>query len=72
MRLLECFCKSEIEWAQESVTEFIELHKIKETIWNPKHPVHYNKIKKQDVWEEMVNFEKILQANLRITTCQKP
>jgi hypothetical protein len=60
-----------MEWTQESVIEFIKLYLKKETIWDLKHPVHFNKIKKQDAWEETGNFEKILQANLRITTCQE-
>jgi hypothetical protein len=38
---------------------------------DPKHPMHFNKIKKQDAWEEMGNFEKVPQANVRITTSQE-
>jgi hypothetical protein len=41
-----------MEWTQENVIEFIELYKRKE-IWDPKHPMHFNKIKKQDAWEEL-------------------
>jgi len=33
--------------------EFIELYKRKEIIWDIKHPMHCNKIRKQDAWEEM-------------------
>jgi hypothetical protein len=29
---------------KESVIEFIELYKRKETIWGAKHPMHFNKI----------------------------
>jgi hypothetical protein len=25
----------------------------KEIIWDPKHPMHFNKIRKQDAWEEL-------------------
>jgi hypothetical protein len=60
-----------MEWTQESVIGFIELYKRKEIIWGLKHPMHFNKIKKQDAWEEIGNFEKVLQANLRISTCQE-
>jgi hypothetical protein len=42
-----------MEWRQESVIEFIELRKRKEIIWYSKHPMHCNKIKKQDAWEEL-------------------
>jgi hypothetical protein len=60
-----------MEWVQESVIELIEICKRKEIIWDPKHPMHFNKIKKQNAWEEMGNFEKVLQANVRITICQE-
>jgi hypothetical protein len=35
-----------VEWTQENVIEFVELYKRKEIIWGPKHPMHFNKIKK--------------------------
>jgi hypothetical protein len=35
-----------MEWAEENVIGFIELFKRKETIWNPKHPMYFNKIQK--------------------------
>jgi hypothetical protein len=45
-----------VEWTQENVREFIEIYKTKEIIWDPKHPMKFNKIKKkQDAWEELVN-----------------
>ena len=43
----------EMEWTQESVLEFIELYKRKEIIRDPKHPMHFNKIRKQHSWEEL-------------------
>jgi hypothetical protein len=42
-----------MERTQESVIEFIELYKRNEIIWDPKHPMHFNKIRKQDAWEEL-------------------
>jgi hypothetical protein len=45
-----------MEWTQENVVEFIELCKRKEKIWDPKHPIHFNKIKKQDAWVEKGSF----------------
>jgi hypothetical protein len=42
-----------MEWTQESVIELIELYKRKEIIWDPKHPMHFNKTRKQDAWEEL-------------------
>jgi len=42
-----------MEWTQESVIELIKLYKRKEIIWDPKHPMHFNKIRKQGAWEEL-------------------
>ena len=42
-----------MEWTEENVTEFIELYKRKEIIWDLKHPMHFNKIRKRDAWEEL-------------------
>jgi len=42
-----------MEWTQESAIELIELYKRKEIIWDPKHPMHFNKIRKQATWEEL-------------------
>jgi hypothetical protein len=47
------FCHCEMEWTQENVIKFIERYKRKEIIWDPKHPMHFNKIKKQDAWEDL-------------------
>jgi hypothetical protein len=41
-----------MEWIQENVIEFIELYKRKEITWDPKRPMHFKEIKKQDAWEE--------------------
>jgi len=50
---LSILVNCEMEWTQESVIEFIELYKRKEIIWDPKHPMHFNKIRKQIAWEEL-------------------
>jgi len=42
-----------MEWTKESVIEIIELYKRKEIIWDPKHTMRFNKIRKQDTWEEL-------------------
>jgi hypothetical protein len=42
-----------MEWSQESVIELIELYRRKQIIWDPKQPMHFNKIGKQDTWEEL-------------------
>jgi hypothetical protein len=50
---LECFGKYEMEWTEGSVIELIELYKKKEIIWDPKHPMYFIKIRKQDAWEKL-------------------
>ena len=50
VRFLERFGNCEIEWTQENAIELIELYKRKEITWDP---MHFNKIRKQDAWEEL-------------------
>jgi hypothetical protein len=35
-----------MEWTQKSAIELIELYKRIEIIWDPKHSMHFNKIRK--------------------------
>jgi len=53
VRFLERFGNCETDWTQESAIELIELYKRKEVIRDPKHQMHFNKIRKQDAWEEL-------------------
>jgi len=55
-----------MEWSQESAIELIELHKRKEIIWVPKHPMHFNKIRKQDACEELGK-----EMNRPVDECKK-
>jgi len=55
-----------MEWTQENVIEFIKLYKRKEIIWNPKHPMHFDKIRKQDAWEELGK-----EVNRPVDECKK-
>jgi hypothetical protein len=55
-----------MEWTQKNVTEFIELYKTEAIIWDPKHPMHSNKIKKQDAWEELGK-----EMNRLVNECKK-
>jgi len=41
-----------MEWTQESVIEFIELYKRKEVIWDTKHPMYFNKSRRQAAYDE--------------------
>jgi hypothetical protein len=42
-----------MERTQENVIEFVEIYKRKLIILGSKNPMHFNKIKKQDTWEEL-------------------
>ena len=55
-----------MEWTQESVIELIELYKRREIIWNPKHPMHFNKFRNQDAWEELAK-----EMNRAVEKCKK-
>ena len=61
-----CGCVFRMEWSQERVIEFIDAYKKKQIIWDPKHPLHYNKIKKQDAWEELAK-----EINRPVDECKK-
>ena len=60
------FGNCEMEWTQESVIECIEVYERKEIIWDPKHPMHFNKIRKQDAWEELGK-----EVNRPVDECKK-
>jgi len=55
-----------MEWTEERATELIELYKRKEIIWGPKHPMHFNKIRKQYAWEELGK-----EMNRPVDECKK-
>ncbi|RXG68728.1 hypothetical protein Avbf_01717 [Armadillidium vulgare] len=41
------------QWSQEDSIELIEEYKKFEILWDPKHNLHYNKIKRQEAWEQV-------------------
>ena len=55
-----------MERTEGSVIELIELYKRKEIIWDPKHPMHFNKIRKQAAWEELGK-----EMNRPVDECKK-
>jgi len=55
-----------MEWTQESGIELIKIYKRKEIIWDPKHSMHFNKIRKQDAWQELVK-----EMNRPVDECKK-
>lgn len=42
-----------MEWNKEESTNLIEIYRKHIIIWDPEHPDHFNKIKKQDAWMEI-------------------
>jgi len=66
VRLIERFGNCEMVWTQERVIELTELYKRKEIILDPKHPMHFNKIRKQDAWEELGK-----EMNRLVDECKK-
>ena len=66
MRFVEHFGSCEMEWTEGSAIELIELYKRKEIIWERKHPMHFNKIRKQDAWEELGK-----EMNRPVDECKK-
>lgn len=42
-----------MEWTEEVVLNFIEIYRGKENLWNPNHPKFYNKVQKNDAWEDV-------------------
>lgn len=47
-----------MEWTEERTLQFIEVYRSKVILWDTKHPSYYNKIKKNDAWDELAeNFK---------------
>ncbi|KAK9696790.1 Alcohol dehydrogenase transcription factor Myb/SANT-like [Popillia japonica] len=42
-----------MEWNEESTLLLIETYRNYEILWDTKHPLYYNKIRKNDAWEEV-------------------
>lgn len=55
-----------MEWNKEEVINFIEIYRKYELLWDPKHRDHYNKILKQDAWEEIAK-----EVNRSVDECKK-
>lgn len=42
-----------MEWSEQNTITFIEMYQKKPILWYAKHPHYYNKIKRNDAWEEI-------------------
>lgn len=43
------------DWTNENVLKLIEIYRSKEIIWNPTNKNHFNKILKNDAWNEIAS-----------------
>jgi len=43
------------DWTNENVLKLIEIYRSKEIIWNPANKNHFNKILKNDAWNEIAS-----------------
>lgn len=55
-----------MEWDQDKTLLFIEKYKEMTILWDPSHPQHYNKIKKQDAWVDLASL-----LETEVETCKK-
>ncbi|XP_025196112.1 uncharacterized protein LOC112595201 [Melanaphis sacchari] len=44
-----------VDWTNENVLKLIEVYRSKEIIWNPMNKNHFNKILKNDAWNEIAS-----------------
>lgn len=42
-----------MKWSPKKVVEFINIYKEKSVLWNPRDPNYFNRLKKNDAWEEI-------------------
>ncbi|KAF0748608.1 MADF domain-containing protein [Aphis craccivora] len=42
-----------MDWNEQNTITFIEMYEQKPILWCAKHPQYYNKIKRNDAWEEI-------------------
>lgn len=44
-----------MEWSEEKTLLLIELYRAAELLWDAKHALHFNKLKKHDAWEQIAS-----------------
>jgi hypothetical protein len=55
-----------MEWSKQDVIKLIDQYRTRNVIWGPKNTDHFNKIKKQDAWEEIAK-----EMNRSADDCKK-
>lgn len=53
-------------WTEEKVLHFINLYEKKTMLWKAKHPHHFNKLMKNDAWNEISQ-----EIGFDVETCKK-
>lgn len=49
-----------MDWDRENCLKLIDTYEQNPMLWNPKHGLYYNKIKKHDAW---INIDEIMQCD---------
>lgn len=44
-----------MEWSEEKCLQLIDFYQEKRLLWDSKHPQHYNKLKRNDAWEDIAD-----------------
>ena len=58
-----------MEWSEEKCFQLISVYQQHELLWQARHPQHYNKLKKQDTWEEIaqeINTDPVSYTHLDV------
>lgn len=60
------------DWTNENVLKLIEIYRSKEIIWNPTNKNHFNKILKNDAWNEIASelSDHILSTAITSNDCR--
>jgi hypothetical protein len=55
-----------MEWTEEECLALISAYEKQKILWNAKHPQHYNKLRRNDAWEEVAG-----EMRVDAETCKK-
>jgi hypothetical protein len=61
-----------MEWSKELTLKFIEIYQRCEVIWNPKHKDHFNKLRKNDAWNQIaIDISEHASLEISADECRK-
>lgn len=55
-----------MEWSEDTILLLINLYKQNECLWNAKHSLYYNKLRKYDAWIQIST-----ELNIAVEECKK-